>query len=83
MAEQQRLCDLGIIGAGPAGCALAAALRLRGWGGTITLLEIGRGPGGRAATRRSRSDPALAINHGAPLFNIRSAPEPCLLEPHG
>jgi predicted NAD/FAD-dependent oxidoreductase len=81
MAEQQRLCDLGIIGAGPAGCALAAALRLRGWGGTITLLEIGRGPGGRAATRRSRSDPALAINHGAPLFNIRSAPEPCLLEP--
>ena len=81
MAEQQRHCDLGIIGAGPAGCALAAALRLRGWGGTITLLEIGRGPGGRASTRRSRSDPALVINHGAPLFNIRSAPEPHLLEP--
>jgi predicted NAD/FAD-dependent oxidoreductase len=81
MAEQQRSSDLGIIGAGPAGCALAAALRLRGWGGAITLLEIGRGPGGRAATRRSRQDPTLALNHGAPLFNIRGGPEPALLEP--
>jgi predicted NAD/FAD-dependent oxidoreductase len=76
-----RAADLGIVGAGPAGCALAAALRLRGWRGTLTLLEIGRGPGGRAATRRSRQDPALALNHGAPLFNIRGGPEPALLEP--
>ena len=73
--------DLAILGAGPAGCGLAAALRLQGWGGAITLLEIGRGPGGRAATRRSRQDPTLAINHGAPLFNIRGGPEPALLEP--
>ena len=73
--------DLAIVGAGPAGCGLAAALRLQGWGGAITLLEIGRGPGGRAATRRSRQDPTLAINHGAPLFNIRGGPEPALLEP--
>lgn len=78
---RDRTVDLGIVGAGPAGCALAAALRLRGWPGAITLLEIGRGPGGRAATRRSRQDPALALNHGAPLFNIRGGPEPALLEP--
>ena len=70
-----------MIGAGTAGCALAAALRLRGWSGSITLLEIGRGPGGRTATRRSRSDPSFALNHGAPLFNINASPEPRLLEP--
>ena len=81
MAEQLRSSDLGIIGAGAAGCALAAALRLRGWGGSIQLLEIGRGPGGRTATRRSRRDAGLAINHGAPLFNICSDPEPRLLDP--
>ena len=72
--------DLAVIGAGTAGCALAAALRLRGWSGSITLLEIGRGPGGRCATRRSRSDPNFALNHGAPLFNISASPEPKLLE---
>jgi predicted NAD/FAD-dependent oxidoreductase len=81
MAEQQRTSDLGIIGAGAAGCALAAALRLRGWGGSIQLLEIGRGPGGRAATRRSRRDAGLVINHGAPLFNICSDQAPWLLDP--
>ena len=73
--------DLAVIGAGTAGCALAAALRLRGWSGSIALLEIGRGPGGRTATRRSRSDPSFALNHGAPLFNISASPEPKLLEP--
>jgi predicted NAD/FAD-dependent oxidoreductase len=46
------------------------------------VLEIGRGPGGRAATRRSRRDAGLQINHGAPLFNISTATaEPALLEP--
>jgi predicted NAD/FAD-dependent oxidoreductase len=73
--------DLAVIGAGVAGCALAAALRQRGWSGSLTLLEIGRGPGGRTATRRSRRDPGLALNHGAPLFNISAQPEPQLLEP--
>lgn len=70
-----------MIGAGVGGCALAAELRRRGWRGSLTLLEIGRGPGGRCATRRSRRDPGLAINHGAPLFNITASPEPQLLEP--
>jgi len=79
-------CDLAIVGAGVGGCALAAELRHLGWGGSIRLLEIGRGPGGRAATRLSRRDAALRLNHGAPLFNIRSGgttttPPPRLLEP--
>jgi predicted NAD/FAD-dependent oxidoreductase len=43
------------------------------------LLESGRGPGGRAATRRSRHDPGLAINHGAPLFNTLAPELPPLL----
>ncbi len=70
-----------MIGAGVGGCALAAALRQQGWLGSMALLEIGRGPGGRTATRRSRSDRQLALNHGAPLFNITASPEPQLLEP--
>lgn len=81
MADPLASCDLAVIGAGVSGCALAAQLRRLGWGGSIQLLEIGRGPGGRCATRRSRHDADLAINHGAPLFNITSDPTPALLEP--
>ncbi len=73
--------DLAVVGAGVAGCALAAALRQRGWRGSQTLVEIGRGPGGRTATRRSRQDPGFFLNHGAPLFNIGAKPRPRLLEP--
>lgn len=73
--------DLAVVGAGVAGCGLAAALRQGGWRGSQILLEIGRGPGGRTATRRSRHDRSLALNHGAPLFNITAQPEPQLLEP--
>ena len=72
---------LGVIGAGVAGCALAASLRRRGWSGPIGLWEAGRGPGGRAASRRSRHDEALVIDHGTPLFNITTAPAPSLLAP--
>ena len=64
--------DLAIVGAGISGCSLVAGLRRQGWSGSITLLETGRGPGGRAATRRSRHEPHLPINHGAPLFNIEA-----------
>jgi predicted NAD/FAD-dependent oxidoreductase len=58
-----------------------ASLRRRGWSGPIGLWEAGRGPGGRAASRRSRNDEALVIDHGAPLFNIATAPAPALLAP--
>jgi predicted NAD/FAD-dependent oxidoreductase len=71
--------DLAIVGAGVAACSLVAALRQRRWAGSIVLLESGRGPGGRAATRRSRHDPGLAINHGAPLFNTLAPELPPLL----
>lgn len=73
--------SVAVIGAGVAGCALAAGLRRGGWGGSIVLWEAGRGPGGRAATRRSRQDPGWQIDHGAPLFNLREDPEPDLVAP--
>jgi predicted NAD/FAD-dependent oxidoreductase len=75
MPSQPFETDLAIVGAGVAACTLVATLRRRGWSGSITLIESGRGPGGRAATRRSRHDPGLRINHGAPLFNL-TAPKP-------
>jgi len=73
--------SVAVIGAGVAGCALAAGLRRGGWGGSIVLGEAGRGPGGRAATRRSRHDPGWQIDHGAPLFNLLEGPEPDLVAP--
>ena len=81
-----RGCDpavpsVAVIGAGVGGCALAARVRQLGWRGPIGLWESGRGPGGRASSRRSRHDPLLRFDHGAPLFSITTTPEPALLAP--
>jgi predicted NAD/FAD-dependent oxidoreductase len=73
--------SLSVIGAGVAGCALVARLRQLGFRGPIHLWETGRGPGGRASTRRSRQDPGLQIDHGAPFFNVAAPPPPALLAP--
>ena len=73
--------SIAVVGAGVAGCALVAQLRRLGCRAPITLLETGRGSGGRASTRRSRRDADLAVDHGAPLFNISAAPPPALLAP--
>jgi len=65
--------DVAIIGGGIAGCAAARSLAETNSGGTknrITIYEIGRGPGGRASTRKSRKIPPLRINHGAPCADI-------------
>lgn len=72
---------LAIVGAGLAGCALAAQLTRLGWPAPITLWEAGRGPGGRASTRRSRHDPQRRADHGAPLLTITTDPPPALLAP--
>ena len=72
--------QLAVIGAGVAACTLAAQLCRGGMAAeALSLWEAGRGPGGRATTRRSRSDPALAIDHGASLFNVPSRPWPAVL----
>jgi len=77
---QRPAASVAVVGAGVGGCALVAGLRRGGWNGVISLWESGRGPGGRTATRRSRRDAGLRIDHGAPLFNI-SGRAPTLLEP--
>lgn len=73
--------SIAVIGAGVAGCGLVAQLRRLGVKAPIGLWETGRGPGGRASTRRSRSDIGLRIDHGAPLFNLVAQPNPGLLAP--
>ena len=73
--------SLAVIGAGVAGCALVAQMRRLGWRGPISLWESGRGPGGRASTRRSRHDARVRLDHGAPLLSISSTEAPALLAP--
>ncbi|MDR9490263.1 MAG: FAD-dependent oxidoreductase, partial [Spiribacter sp.] len=70
-----------IIGSGIAGVSAARALALNNTDGpkTITLYEIGRGPGGRASTRKTRAIPELRINHGAPYADISTEPGQALL----
>ncbi|TNC08952.1 FAD-dependent oxidoreductase [Methylobacterium terricola] len=58
---------MAIIGAGIAGAA--AAHRLRGAGRSVVVLDKGRGPGGRMATRRGPE--GLRFDHGAQYFTAR------------
>jgi predicted NAD/FAD-dependent oxidoreductase len=72
---------IAVIGAGVGACSLLASLRRGGWPGPLLAVESGRAPGGRTATRRSRDDHGLRLDHGAPLFNIVHEPPPALVEP--
>ena len=67
--------DLAVVGAGLSGCALLSRLAQRGFDGSVALIEAGRGPGGRTATRRSRRDEGLRLDHGAPLLNLSAGIE--------
>ena len=62
--------DLAVIGAGLAGCSLVARLQQHRFRGSIAVVEAGRGPGGRTATRRSRQAEQWRVDHGAPGFNL-------------
>ena len=68
-----------IIGGGVSGCASARKLAQLVPAAQITLHEIGRGPGGRASTRKTRSLPGVYINHGAPLSDVRTDLGRCLI----
>ena len=57
-----------IIGAGIAGLTAARMLSDRGW--SVVLLDKGRGPGGRMATRRMGEG---RFDHGAQFFTVRDA----------
>ena len=57
-----------IVGAGMAGLTAAAALTARGW--AVGLLDKGRSPGGRMATRQIGES---RLDHGAQFFTVRDA----------
>lgn len=59
-----------VIGAGLSG--LIAARDLNAHGFEVTVLDKGRGVGGRLATRRIGSPAAAVIDHGAQFFTVRS-----------
>ena len=64
MNETQRSCI--IVGAGISGLIAARTLNQEGW--TVTVLDKGRGVGGRMATRRiGRGN----FDHGAQFFTVR------------
>ena len=66
--------EIGVIGAGVSGCSLIARLRQCGYKNKIAVVEAGRGPGGRMATRQKRGDPVWHIDHGAPGFTLSENP---------
>ncbi|EAQ30643.1 hypothetical protein NAP1_07685 [Erythrobacter sp. NAP1] len=65
-------CDILIIGAGMAGLACAKALSEAGR--KVTVLDKGRGPGGRMAARRAEiAGNVVSFDHGAQYFTARDA----------
>eukprot|EP00960_Hanusia_phi_P057179 763482-Hanusia_phi.AAC.13 len=71
---------VGVVGAGIAGSSLARVLNEAG--ASVSVFEMGRGAGGRMATRKSRDYPGLAIHHGAPLFVVDDPEFAGMLEPY-
>jgi len=69
MAQSQ--VHVAILGGGVGGSAAAASLlRNSGDNVKVTLIEMGRGLGGRACTRGTRKDARIAVNHGAPFADV-------------
>lgn len=64
--SKQKKCI--VVGAGMAGLVAARALRERHW--DVTVLDKGRGVGGRIATRRIGE---ARLDHGAQFFSVRDA----------
>jgi renalase len=64
VSENQRSCV--VVGAGISGLLVAKTLNEKGW--AVTVLDKGRGVGGRMATRRiGRGN----FDHGAQFFTVR------------
>ena len=64
MSADQRSCI--VVGAGISGLLAAGALQGEGW--NVTVLDKGRGVGGRMATRRVGGG---TFDHGAQFFTVR------------
>ena len=59
---------VGVVGAGIAGCTLAR--RLKDAGANVTVFEMGRGAGGRMATRKTRDFP-VSWPRGSPFPRLK------------
>ena len=66
--------DLAVIGAGLSGCSLIGRLQQLQSAFNIAVVEAGRGPGGRAASRRRREQSGWLLDHGAPGFALKNPP---------
>ena len=73
MSENQRSCI--IVGAGISGLLAASTLQREGW--EVTVLDKGRGVGGRMATRWVGEG---NFDHGAQFFTVRGERFACLVE---
>ena len=65
---------IAVVGGGVGACSLVYGLldHLSRATVQLQLFEMGRGAGGRAATRGTRGRPELRVNHGAPAFKART-----------
>ena len=59
---------IAVIGGGIGACSLAHGLAAKSTAASVHLFEMGRGTGGRAATRMTREKPGLRVDHGVPSF---------------
>ena len=64
--------DLLIIGGGISACVFASKYLQNNITKRISIVEVGRGLGGRSSTRISKRFKGWKLNHGAPNFNIRN-----------
>ena len=68
--KNQQKAKVAVVGAGLSGLACANALSRSGH--AVRIFDKGRGPGGRASTRRSEIDGVeVSFDHGAQYFTMR------------
>ena len=72
--------DLLIIGGGISACVFASKYLKNNITEKVSLIEIGRGLGGRSSTRISKRLKGWKLNHGAPNFNIFNSKNNLLLK---
>lgn len=74
-ASPHRVLTVGVVGAGMSGAVLASRLhKSLGAKAVVTVLEWGRGPGGRTARRRVKLENGEegSFDHAAPFFSATS-----------
>lgn len=65
---------IAVIGGGVSACSFVYGLRdaILSKSVDVSIFEMGRGAGGRAATRGTRDKPSLRLDHGAPAFSAHT-----------